>query len=255
MKLIVAIVVVALGCVLVAAGITWHALRPLDAPARTVMGPSVVAVNTGRSLAYVVTTNTGVVLVDSGSDASAKALQEELTRAGKSLADVRAVLLTSPHPFVLGGLDALKEVPVYVGQEDVELVRRNAQAHAWLARACDRWMFRGKRKRPFESVLAGHVLQIDGVTFEAVAIPGASRGARAYLANGVAFIGPTLERSGLPSRWFAEAPADVPRSLQRLTRHEFQWLAASTFVRDDGHTAIDALLTGLNHAAFAAAPR
>ncbi|MBC7793131.1 MAG: MBL fold metallo-hydrolase [Clostridia bacterium] len=241
MKLIVAIVGLVLASLLVATGISWHAFRPLDAQARIELASHAIAVNTGRSLAYIVESDTGVVLIDAGSDKRAEALRDELVRRGKSLADVRAVLLTSPHPFVVAGLDAFNSVPVYAGDEDQDLVRRNTLSRPLLARACDRWMFHGKRPNPIETVLAGSIIVVDGVRFDAVAIPGVSPGARAYLTHDVAFIGPTLEHGALPSRWFAEHRDDVPRSLQRLSGLSFHWLAAATFVREDGQTAIAAV--------------
>lgn len=253
MKLILTLVALAVAGVLVAAGVTLNALRALDAPGSAPVGSAAVsAVNTGRSLAYILDGDTGVVLVDVGSDPKAEALTAELAKKGRSLADVRAVVLTSAHPFSVAGLSALPNVPVYVGAEDRELVHRVKQAHAVLARTFDRWMVRGKRTNPFERVLPGGRFVIDGLTFDAVAVPGVSPGARAYIVRNIAFIGATLERTGLPSRWLAERPSDIPRGLQRLVPHAFEWLAASTFVRDDGHAAIDALLVNLNQAAFAA---
>lgn len=254
MKLIVGLIAMTLLTVAVAAAITLHAFRSLDAPPTQAVSSSVLAVNTGRSYAYIVTGKTGVVLVDAGSDPKARALSDALAQRGQTLADVRAVLVTSPHPFAVAGLSAIGSVPVYVGAEDLGIVARTTQARPILARACDRWMFHGKRPNPLEAVLAGSLLEIDGVSFEAVAVPAVSRGARAYLAEDVAFIGPTLEDEALPSRWFAEQPDDVPRALLRLSPHAFHWLAASTFIRDDGHGALDRVLTRFNRAAFAAAP-
>jgi glyoxylase-like metal-dependent hydrolase (beta-lactamase superfamily II) len=222
------------------AGVMATQLRDLDGPARIDVAPVVVAVATSKSYAYVVHGDTGVVLIDSGSDSSAQAILDELARTKQSVADIRAILITSPHPFTLAGLDTLRTPVVFVGAGDEDMVRGSRVIRAPVARLWTRMHAHGKHENPTQPLLAGARVVVDGVVVEAIATPGVTEGGRSYVVRNIAFVGPAFRahdgKLTTPSFWIAEAPDSLTQSLQRLSTQGFSQLAASTFAPfADGH--------------------
>ena len=214
-------------------GLLATELRDVEGPPRVEFGQGVVAVATGKSYAYVLRSETGVVLIDTGSDSEAIGILEELARTKQSAADIRAIFITSPHPFTVAGLDTLRDPPVYVGAGDEELLRGSRLVQAPVARLWSRTHSRKKRGNPIQPVLPGARFVIDGVTVEAVATPGVSDGGRSYIARETAFVGPAFGSHGgvltIPSFWLVDHREQLRMTLQRLSGQRFGAIASSTF--------------------------
>lgn len=214
-------------------GLMATELRDVGGPARIDVAPGIVAVATGKSYAYVLRGDTGVVLIDAGSDSHATGILEELARTQHTAADIRAVLITSPHPFTVAGLDALREVPVYVGAGDEELARGSRHVHAPIARLWSRLHSHKKRDNPLQPVLAGARITVDGITIDAVATPGASDAGRSYVVRDTAFVGPAFSTHDgkliTPSFWLVDDRDELRATLQRLESQKFKSIGGSTF--------------------------
>lgn len=106
---------------------------------------------------YIVETDDGVTIVDSGVPASWRSLVEALPGIGRALADVRALVLTHGHFDHLGFAERARRelgVPVYVHESDVPLTR-----HAWRydhERARSRYFMSQPRALPIVASLLRH---------------------------------------------------------------------------------------------------
>ncbi len=214
-------------------GLMATELRDVEGPARVEVAPGVVAVATGKSYAYVLRGDTGVVLIDSGSDGDAGGILEELGRNKLGAADIRAIFITSPHPFTVAGLDTLREATVFMGDGDEDLVRGSRLVHAPIARLWSRMHARKKRDNPMQPLLPGSRITVDGITIEAVATPGVSDGGRSYIARDTVFVGPAFSthdgKLTTPSFWLVDHREQLRSTLQRLGGHAFAAVAGSTF--------------------------
>lgn len=231
-------------------GLMATELRDVGGPARLEVGSGIVAIPTGKSYAYVLRGDTGVVLIDAGSDSSAAAILEELARTQQTAADIRAVLITSPHPFTVAGLDTLRAAPVYVGAGDEELARGSRHVHAPIARLWSRLHTHKKRVNPLVPVLAGARVVIDGIVIDAVATPGASDGGRSYVVRDTALVGPAFGiHDGnlvIPSFWLVDDRDTLRATLQRLGSQKLKSIGGSTFPpQGDGQALFTAWQTSI----------
>jgi glyoxylase-like metal-dependent hydrolase (beta-lactamase superfamily II) len=79
---------------------------------------------------YVVEDDGGLTVIDAGMPAHRPMLDQLLSRLGRSLSDVAAVVLTHPHVDHIGIAESLRteaEVPVFVHEADEELAREGRQ--------------------------------------------------------------------------------------------------------------------------------
>jgi hydroxyacylglutathione hydrolase len=133
---------------------------------------------------YVVRTERGApeaVVVDPGGDAAT--LRLELARMGTRPA---AILVTHTHYDHLGGIADLAEgtgAPVYVSEVEAPVLARPADYYPGIPiRAYDA-----------DVLLAGHeTLELAGISFETVSVPGHSPGHLAFYADGCLFSGDVL---------------------------------------------------------------
>jgi glyoxylase-like metal-dependent hydrolase (beta-lactamase superfamily II) len=114
--------------------------------ARTVLplGPSAVTLVPGvhllgglePSVAYVVETSAGLVLIDSGLKADANQLKEQMARLGLDWKRVRAVLLTHVHGDHSGGAEyihASTGAKVYAGAGDAPVLHAGGPREAFFS--------------------------------------------------------------------------------------------------------------------------
>jgi len=91
------------------------------------LAPSLHRIGNDVIAAYLVEDATGVTVVDAGVSGQWHELLEELNAMGRSLADVRALLITHGDTDHIGFAERLRReagVPVYVHRADEELAPR-----------------------------------------------------------------------------------------------------------------------------------
>jgi glyoxylase-like metal-dependent hydrolase (beta-lactamase superfamily II) len=101
------------------------AYGPLTEP--TQLADGLVRLGTAKVNWYLVADDDGVVVVDAGVSGYRAQLEPGLELLGKSLEDVRAVLLThsdADHTGVAGALHSEHDVPVYIHETEAELLRK-----------------------------------------------------------------------------------------------------------------------------------
>jgi metallo-beta-lactamase class B len=149
----------------------------------------------------------GVVLVDAGSDPTARAIREALARTGKSVTDVRAIFLTHAHDDHFGGARAFPDAELYVLEPDLQAMQRIAE----------------RDSRPLTTVHGvrdGQRVDVSGTAVEAFAVPGHSPGTGAFLVSGVLFFGDSAVAASngtfQPNTWLGSDPAQTGPSLRAL---------------------------------------
>lgn len=182
------------------------------------------------SVAYVVETSDGLVLVDSGLEPDAQSMREQLGELGLDISRLRAILLTHAHGDHTLGARYLRELTgakVYAGQGDSEVLRAGGPREAFFSTfAMDRYSVHAT---PVDVELTGgEVLEWGDTQIKAVATPGHTPGSTCYLLQRgdlrVLFTGDTVSSlvigigtysAHLAPRYRSNA-RDYMQSLQRL---------------------------------------
>ena len=206
-------------------------LFPSPLAERIEAAPGVIGVDTGKSLAWILRTRRGAVLIDTGMDRDAKAVLAELGQEGVSPAQVQAILLTHAHPDHWGGVAAFPSAKVYAGAGDAAVLQGKAKLKGPIS-----GVLGGMMPAPLPSVEAvedGQVLQLDGEELRAIALPGHTPGSTAYLWKDLLFSGDALLGKGAAevtrAPWlFCEDADQARRSLEKLRDVPFTRMA-------DGH--------------------
>lgn len=196
----------------------------------------VTGVNTGRSLAWILRTRTGAVLIDAGEDRSAPRLLAELRRQGLTVQQIHTILLTHAHPDHWGGVVAFPKARVYAGVGDIPLLLGAAKLHGPLSGVLGGMM--PPALTQVESAVDGQVLSLDGEEVRIVALPGHTPGTTAYLWKDLLFSGDALLGRGedkvVLAPWvFSESQDQARESLDRLVELPFTRMA-------DGHVGVTA---------------
>ncbi|QEH35291.1 Metallo-beta-lactamase L1 precursor [Aquisphaera giovannonii] len=141
------------------------------------------------SAAYAVETSAGLLLFDSGLDADAKALKEQMAGLGLHWRKVVAIFLTHAHGDHAGGADALRAATgakVYAGEGDAAVLRAGRPREAFFS------TFHMPDREPHPTTVdvplkGGERLDFGEAAVRAVAAPGHTPGSTCYL----------VERGGL----------------------------------------------------------
>jgi hydroxyacylglutathione hydrolase len=222
----------ALAAVLVLIAIAWPiASRIPTSQADRIAGRDVVGIVEGGSIAWVVSTPNGVVLIDTGGSANSESLKAEI--GGR---DVLAILLTHGHFDHTAGVRNYPETEVFAGPGESGLVTGTEAAGGWMARMSKPMMGEPDYTPPLLREFAdGDVVQIDGETFTAIHTPGHTQGSAAYIWRDVLFIGDTVVGRGgyvseLPKPLYDDY-SQVPASVAKLASRDFNAIA-------DGHVGL-----------------
>jgi len=210
----------------------------------------VVGVETGGSYAWIVRTEHGAALVDSGMDPQASALLDELQVMGLGADDVHTILLTHAHGDHTGGLGAFPRATVVHGPGEAALLA-GEDVPLGLAPSLMAGLMPDP-VLPAEVVEAadGQVLDVDGDVVTVVSTPGHTLGSTTYQWGDVLFVGDAVFNAGegqvMVSPSFLNSDNDAAQaSARRLGPLDAEWMA-------DGHggrtanadAALDALGKG-----------
>lgn len=188
---------------------------------------------------HAVVTDDGITLIDAGLTGDRAALQRALSDAGRTVSDIRAVVLThgdSDHIGVAEWLRAEHGVPVHVHEADAARARGEDKSHApggpWRLGAVLRFLTvtlrrGGLRVRAIGEVRTfrdGDVLDLPGAP-EIIGLPGHSPGSVAIRVPAVdaLFVGDAITTRNVLTGVhavvlgpFSDAPDQTPASLERL---------------------------------------
>ena len=225
------------GAIVVAAVAITVAWQPWDRPAaaRIQATPTVVGVHTGRSYAWLIRGVRGVALVDTGLDDRARIVLAELAAQQLTPADVSTILVTSGHLDHWAAAWRFPNATVYIGTEDVPVLRRERRLEAWGARFF--WLIprRFTVPRRIHEVVSDEIVDVDGLTIRVVRAPGHTHGSLVFLYGELLFTGDSLVAGGRgvrPMSSFRNEDSSQNRaSLRRLLELPFRRIA-------DGHRGL-----------------
>lgn len=153
-----------------------------------VQGPhGVVGFRSGHALFYVVPVDSGVVLVDTGFDATG----EDLLRAVAGR-PIRGVLITHSHVDHWSGVHVVGAAPVYAGATEVATMRGLRSHRDFLNHLADRQWPRPMLPANLRSVEDGAAVELGGENFTPRVLPGHTAGSVVWLWRDVAFTGDAL---------------------------------------------------------------
>jgi glyoxylase-like metal-dependent hydrolase (beta-lactamase superfamily II) len=197
--------------------------------------------------AYLVVDGSGITVIDAGLPGHWRDLEQELAALGRSVEDIRAVLLTHGDPDHLGFAERLRRdhgVPVYVHGADSARARGQGSTNpGWgpmrlgpvakfLAYAVGKGALRPVHVAEVREFEDGEVLDLPGAP-RIIALPGHSPGSVAVHvpAAEAVFVGDALTtrhvltgQEGPQPAPFTDDPAQALRSLERLRPTGARWV-------------------------------
>ncbi len=224
------------------------------------ISPSLHRIGNDIIAAYLVVDDDGVTVVDAGLGAHWRELVRELTRLGRSLDDVRGLVLTHGDTDHLGFAERLRAehgVPVHVHAADAARARGEERARAsfgswrpgptarFFAYAATHGGLRTRYVREVREVKDGDILDLPGSP-RVVGLPGHSPGSVAVHVPAVdaIMVGDALTtrhvltgRTGPQPAPFTDDAARALRSLDRLAGIDARWVLPGHGAPFDAGTA------------------
>lgn len=190
-----------------------------------------VGLKAGMSLSWIIPTETGVVLVDAGSEPGVELILAEIGDR-----TVHAVLITHGHFDHTAGLAVYKDIPIYVGPGEGALMRGEIKPGGWMARMSTFMMGSTLPNLPnmieFED---GQDIVIDGTIIRAMHTPGHTLGSAMYVWRNTLFSGDSIVSRGDHVSEIPKATADnyaqIRDSVARVLEVDFDRMA-------DGHSGL-----------------
>lgn len=221
-KLVLFVIVIALGVIVLGLTVTLFVARHGVAPVRDgqALPGGAVQIKDGFTSAFLLDAGPGIaVLIDAGQDGEAKAIKAALATRDLQPESVVAILLTHGHNDHFSGIAAFPNAEVMAMAEDVALVEGHEPRRSLLGRLI------GARPTGVHvgRVLAdGEPLTLGRLQLRVFAVPGHTAGSAAFLADGVLYLGDSAdsETDGTlrPAFWFvSEDTARNVSSLKALT--------------------------------------
>jgi glyoxylase-like metal-dependent hydrolase (beta-lactamase superfamily II) len=230
-KKVVLIVIAVLVVVMI--GVIWPIAARMPFPqAERISGKNLVGLEVGGSLVWVIPTESGVVLVDSGGNFNdrVKALKKEI--AGRK---VHAILLSHGHFDHIAGLPLFPDAMVYVGPGEGPIVRGEATSGSFVADMV--YMMMGQPYTPpkLTEFTDGDMIEIDGESFRSIHVYGHTKGSAMYIWNDILFTGDTIVGRGgyvneIPSPFYMDYDA-VRGNVAKVLAYPFDRIA-------DGHVGL-----------------
>lgn len=187
------------------------------------------------SYAWIVPSNTGVVLIDAGLSETAADILVALKRRGLGAESVRGILITHGHGDHFGGTAAFPDAPVFAHCDDIPLIRGEVKRSGIIGAIFGKISAQKKPPARLEPFPDADSITIDGVSFRIIGLPGHSPGSVAFLLGDVLFSGDALMGKGdsvmAPTSFTCSDPEQAIQSLEKLLDVPFSIIA-------NGHTAV-----------------
>lgn len=184
------------------------------------------------SYVWMIRTEKGVILIDSGIDKKAVAIKAELKKMGLKPKDVRHILLTHGHSDHISGTLAFPNAKVWIGPGETALIHRNVPVGGLFQRTMAKFSPKVLPPQKLHELRDGQSLAVDGESFRVLHTPGHTRGSVVYLWGDVLFSGDTLMWSkqgvGFLPSLLMEDTNQAFESLRKLVPFSFNFMA-------DGH--------------------
>lgn len=199
-------------------------------------GGAYVGVETGGSYAWVLPTDTGVILVDAGMDPTAEALLVEIGSR-----PVHAVLVTHGHFDHVAGLQGIDQRVVYAGPGESPIIRGEETAPGLMQRVFASMMAYPEDRPEVTELEHDELLTVDGTEIRTLHLPGHTRGSMAWIVGDTVFTGDAALGHGdhlAPVHWsFSSDPEQAEASLARLEGLREQGVSRLA----DGHAGVHEL--------------
>lgn len=229
------LLLVLLGAVLLGVGMLFLSMPKPQGP-RVEATTKIVGVLSPRMYAWIIRTEHGAALIDTGLDPTGKAIFEELKKQGVGVDQVHSVFLTHGHPDHTAGAIAFSKAKVYVGRRDVALMRGTEKPVKLPGLFA---MLGGMPAVPGEllPLEGGETIDADGTAVKVIAAPGHTDGSMMFLVGEVLFTGDSLggdhDSVDTAPSYFQKDAEENRRSLKMLVDVPFTLIA-------DGHTGATA---------------
>ena len=233
-KIVQTILVVIVVVVLAGAWLFYQLPKP--GAAYIELGPQAAGVYAQVSYAWIIYTENGVILIDTGMDQTGSIISEVLKKKGLSADDVHTILLTHGHTDHWAGVGAFPKARIVVGPGEAAMIREEHKPKGIMPRILAKVSPKIDPPSTIIEELSGDgTITIDGEQIQVICLPGHTGGCVAYLWNDILFCGDSIRNRDdgidISPAIFSDDTAQNRESLKKLLNYEFLRAA-------DGHTGV-----------------